>query len=571
MGMRDTSTTNFGGKTGKKPAISSDSRRIPNATADCIEAESEIPRPRKARRLSVFFAKLERLHDSSVYGSNPMTLRISILTILLYSFSLCPQTLRAELRAGAAKIDITSETAGPVNGKLHARAIVISDGTTTAAVVALDVVAIGEIGHITNDFLPKVRGEIQNSLDIPPANVLINASHCHGVPATDTDERTIKVIQQAHANMVPVKVGVGSGFENRIQENRRLIMKDGREIDVRHAYSLPPDEEVASVGPIDPEIGILRLDDLDGNPVAVIYNFACHPIQGVPGGLNTADITGFSSDVIEDNLGQGTVALFLQGCGGDINPAWYKDVDHPRDAEPLGNQLALSTLKGIRQIETEPVSEFEVANETLALPRADYADAISRLESEQTKLLNSLGGTSLNLKTFLPLAVKYGLSEEFPSYYSHRYLQEEKIDQPDLKALDAENRRNMERYIRNVITMEQLTRVNTNLRLLKKHQAQNIAASSRTLDVELVGLRLGDFRLLTFPGELTVQIGLNLKEKSPHEKTFIAGYTNGYIYYAPTTKQLENIGGAQEDSDCLLAPHWQAIFEEKAIEMLKGL
>ncbi|MBD3673888.1 MAG: hypothetical protein HUJ26_10220 [Planctomycetaceae bacterium] len=468
-------------------------------------------------------------------------------------------------------MDITSETAGPVNGKLHARSIVISDGTTTAAVVALDVVAIGEIGHIKNDFLPKVRGEIQKSLGIPPTNVIINASHCHGVPAKDTDARTIKVIQQAHANMVPVQVGVGSGFENRIQENRRLIMKDGREIDVRHAYSLPPDEEVASVGPIDPEIGILRLDDLDGKPVAVIYNFACHPIQGVPGGLNTADITGFSSDVIEDNLGQGTVALFLQGCGGDINPAWYKDVDHPRDAEPLGNQLALSTLKGIRQIETEPISDLDVVNETLALPRADYADAISRLESEQTKLLNSLGGTSLNLKTFLPLAVKYNLSEEFPSYYSHRYLQEEKIGQPDLKALDAENRRNMERYIRNIITMEQLTRVNTNLRLLKKHQAQNIAAGSRTLDVELVGLRLGDFRLLTFPGELTVQIGLNLKEKSPHEKTFIAGYTNGYIYYAPTTKQLENIGGAQEDSDCLLAPHWQAIFEDKAIEMLKGL
>ena len=84
-------------------------------------------------------------------------------------------------------------------------------------------------------------------------------------------------------------------------------------------------------------------------------------------------------------------------------------------------------------------------------------------------------------------------------------------------------------------------------------------------------MRVGDFRLLTFPGELTVQIGLNLKKNSPHAMTFIAGYTNGYIYYAPTTKQLENIGGAQEDSDCLLAPHWQAIFEKKAVEIIQGL
>jgi hypothetical protein len=348
-------------------------------------------------------------------------------------------------------------------------------------------------------------------------------------------------------------------------------MKDGREIDVRHAYSLPPDDEVAEVGPIDPEIGILRLDDVQGRPVAVVYNFACHPIQGVPGGLNTADITGFASEVIEDNLGEGTVALFVQGCGGDINPAYYKDVDHPRDAEPLGNRLGLSTLKGVRQIECRAEPELKVINEILTLPRADYAEAIARLESEQVRLLRSLRGTSLNLKTFLPLAVKYNLSEQFPSYYSHRYLQEAQIGRQDLKALDAENRRNLQSYIRNIITMEELTRVQTNLRLLEKHQAQNVAAGSRTLDVELVGLRVGDFRLLTFPGELTCRIGLNLKEKSPHEHTFIAGYTNGYIYYAPTAKQLENIGGAQEDSDCLLAPAWQAIFEKKAAEMIEEL
>ena len=63
-------------------------------------------------------------------------------------------------------------------------------------------------------------------------------------------------------------------------ENRRLKLKNGKEADVRHAYSLPPDEEVAEVGPIDPEIGILRLDRKDGRTLAVVYNFACHPIMG---------------------------------------------------------------------------------------------------------------------------------------------------------------------------------------------------------------------------------------------------------------------------------------------------
>jgi hypothetical protein len=49
----------------------------------------------------------------------------------------------------------------------------------------------------------------------------------------------------------------------------------------------------------------------------------------------------------------------------------------------------------------------------------------------------------------------------------------------------------------------------------------------------------------------------------------VCGYSNGYIYYAPTTEQLVNRGYAQEDSDCLLAPQWQSIFETKAIELLK--
>ena len=56
-------------------------------------------------------------------------------------------------------------------------------------------------------------------------------------------------------------------------------------------------------------------------------------------------MTGFSSQVIEDNLSENTVALFVQGCGGDINPVYYKDVAHPGRAEPLGNMLGLTTLK----------------------------------------------------------------------------------------------------------------------------------------------------------------------------------------------------------------------------------
>jgi len=491
--------------------------------------------------------------------------------VLFFGFGTATTSHADQLWAGAAKVDITNVDAGPVNDPLFVKALIIKNDSTTLAIVTVDAVAIAEIGSIRNEYLGNVRRQVEKDLGIPPTNVMINASHCHGVVCADVEQRTVQAIAQAAKQLVPVTIGTGTGHEDRIMENRRLKMKDGREIDVRHAYSLPPDDEVAEVGPIDPEIGVLRLDRADGRALAVVYNFACHPIQGVPNGGNTADMTGFASTVIEENLSKDTIALFVQGCAGDINPVVYKPVDHPRDAEPLGNLLGLSTLRAIRKIQTQADDRLTVLNEVIALPRANLAERIIAMEAEQLRLVQSLRGTFLNLKSFMPLAVKYSLSEDFPSYYSHRYLHEETLGRDDLKKMDTLNRNNMKQYIRNIHTMEQLTRLNTNLALLRKHQAELVAGGKATIDVELVGVRVGDFVLITFPGELTVRIGLNIKKKSPHDQTFVAGYTNGYIYYAPTAEQLLNVGGAQEDSDCVLAPPWQAIFEEKAAEMLEAL
>ncbi|MCB1093799.1 MAG: hypothetical protein KDL87_19820, partial [Verrucomicrobiae bacterium] len=204
---------------------------------------------------------------------------------------------------------ITDPNTKPFSDPLHARALVITDGTTTAVLITVDAVAIGEIGPIKNDYLGKVRSALTAELGIPGSQVIVNASHCHGIARADAAERTIEAVRQAHARLTPVRVGAGVGHEDRIQENRRLKLKDGREADVRHAYSMPPDDLVESVGPIDPEIGLLRLDRADsGQPLALVYNFAMHPIQGVPSGGNTADITGFSSRVIEENLGDDVIA-----------------------------------------------------------------------------------------------------------------------------------------------------------------------------------------------------------------------------------------------------------------------
>lgn len=475
------------------------------------------------------------------------------------------------LRAGVAKVEITRKGALPVNDPLYVKTLVLKTDAATAVLITLDAVAVGEIGYIGNDYLGKVRTRLQKGLGIAPESVIVNASHCHGIVCADVDDKTVEAVTAAAANLVPVRVGVGVGTETRVSENRRLKLKSGAEADVRHAYALPPDDEVVGVGPIDPQVGVLRIDRLDGQTLAVVYNFACHPIMGVPSGGNTADLTGFASRVVEENLSPGTVALFVQGCGGDVNPVRYKDVHQPRSAEPLGTLLGLSVLKAVRQIKPAATAPLTVVNEKLALPRADNTERIDALLAEQARLLKSLTGTSLNLKTFLELAGKYNLSKEFPSYYSHLYLTEQAQGRDDLLKLDEANRKNLEAYLRNVLAMEQLTRVQTNLALLRKHQATNLAAGRKPLEVEVAGLRVGEFVLVTFPGELTVEIGLNVKKAAPHKPTFVAGYTNGYIYYTPTAKQLRNAGAAQEDCDSLVAPEWEPLFYAKVADVLKKL
>ncbi len=114
-------------------------------------------------------------------------------------------------------------------------------------------------------------------------------------------------------------------------------------------------------------------------------------------------------------------------------------------------------------------------------------------------------------------------------------------------------------------------RLNANLALLKKHAVQNSVAGKGTLDTEVTGLRIGDFKLVTFPGELTVQVGLKIKKAAQNPNAYVAGYSNGYIYYTATAEQRKNTGYAQEDCDALVAPEWEEMFEAKALEVLKGL
>jgi hypothetical protein len=486
------------------------------------------------------------------------------------------------LRAGVAKSEITTDAKGVVvNDPLYAKALVLDDGRTQVAIITMDTCAIGGRGigrgmlpDVADDFLPKLRGRLEKELGIPGRNVLVNASHIHPPGQSLCDDaaqidRTFNAVRQAMQNLTAVKVGAGAGREDRIMMNRTLRLSNGKHWTIRHANPCPPDEEIVDVGPVDPEIGILRVDRPDGRPLAAVYNFACHAYLGVPSGGITADYPGFASRVIEENLGHGAMAMFLQGAGGDITQMLYKDVNRPRDTEPQGVILGLSTLKALRGIQTKDAM-LSVASEVIELPRrTDIPQRIAALRQEQAELLKSLRFTSLNIKTFLPLYIRHALSHDYPSYYSYRYLQAEKTGTHELCGIDAQNRRDVTKYLQNIRAMEKLARIEDDIATLEKHQAINREAGTATIPAEVQGIKIGDFAIVTSPAEVLVEVGLNVKKASPHRYTFMAAYSNGYLHYGPPAADYDK--GGYEVTECLLASEWQQMYERKANDILYRL
>ena len=80
---------------------------------------------------------------------------------------------------------------------------------------------------------------------------------------------------------------------------------------------------------------------------------------------------------------------------------------------------------------------------------------------------------------------------------------------------------------------------------------------------------IGNFVVITSPAEVLVEVGLNVKNASPHQHTFMAAYSNGYIHYGPPAADYDK--GGYEVTECFIAPEWQRLYEEKAKEVLGRL
>lgn len=510
-----------------------------------------------------------------------------------------------QLMAGVAKVEITCKEGGVWNDLLSAevkkhippeylrmpvrvadplfvRVLVLDDGSKQLVLVVMDVTAIGcrtttqnILFDSADDFVPRLRERVERELGLPGDHITVSASHTHHVPRMlceddEQIERTLAAIRQAKDNMVPVQVGVGSGMAHGLTLNRTIMMKDGTDRSLRHTPP-PSDDEVEGIRPVDPEIGVLRIDRLDGSPFAVVYNFGVHLSLGGPDGqfgVITGDHIGVTLRYLEEQLG-GAMAMFTQGALGDVVEVLRYEFEVPRMARTFGinvGQLVARIHAGIR---TGPAT-IGVVRKQAALPlRKDIPEVVARLRQEQMRLVESLQYTSLNFKTFLPLYLKYSLNPEYPSHSAFRYLHDEATGDMARKILDERSRNGIKRYLESIRTMERLVHYQEDISTLQKHQEIIQTLGGEEVPAEYIGIRIGDCVMITAPFEILTEIGLNVKKSSPFRHTFVVSLSNGYYHYAPPASYYPR--GGYEVTECMLAPEWEQRFDNVVKEIVEDL
>jgi neutral ceramidase len=315
---------------------------------------------------------------------------------------------RAELRAGVAKVDITPKTNGLMWGfgarrgsatgtldPLYARILVLEAGGKRLAIVALD---LGRsFGEPSLDHVKEV---VSKSSGI--SCLLLSASHTHSGPVIKDEydgaapewersalEGIAAGIKTAADTLQEVSIGSGTGSVF-IGHNRLRVNDDGTVSWFEKNPTMLP------TSPVDPTVTVLRIDDRMGNPLAILINYACHPVVlGAENLQYSADYPAVTNRVVEESLGGKVQSFFLQGAPGDINP-YYANMPMKENAiklrdwtgDKLGQEVA-RVAKGI-QTKSDPAASIDFREETLHLKLRWNP------EHFQAAMLESLGAEKLD-------------------------------------------------------------------------------------------------------------------------------------------------------------------------------
>ncbi len=251
-------------------------------------------------------------------------------------------------KAGLARIAITPRGSLWMAG--YAARTKPSEGTLQplyAKALALEDRAGKRCVWVTSDLLgfpravaSNIAERVQKQYQIPRECLILNSSHTHCGPVLesmlavaydmneeqwsavkaytqDLEDKVVAVIGAALKDLRPARLSFGHSEAN-FCANRRVKTEKGYVGGVNPA------------GPVDRTVPVLRVDGKKGKLRGLVFGYACHNTTlGDHFYQFNGDYAGFAQERLEERH-PGAVALFVEGCGADANPAPRGTVDLAR-------------------------------------------------------------------------------------------------------------------------------------------------------------------------------------------------------------------------------------------------
>jgi neutral ceramidase len=447
---------------------------------------------------------------------------IFVLFSVAASLSLGPfagaQEGKPVLRAGAAASVITPPLgemivggftpfpAEHIHDELHARCLVLDDGTAKIALVVCDLLGLHRSVAV------EAKALIEKELGIPGSHVVISGTHTHSatnalygevrtyssdIELTDYQRfvarRIADGVRRAVNLLRPAEIAFGHLDVPDHVFNRRWFLKEGTmpvnpfgksDEKVKMNPGAGAANLVEPAGPIDPRVSFLVLREPGGKIISLYSAYSLHYVGGVGQAHVSADYFGYYSKAVERLLGSEmqdppVVAMMANGTSGDINNINFRT--------PRGRK--------------EPYEQMRFVADDLA---AKVAAAVPALEWKADAPLDA---------RYRELDVKWRAIPE------------------DLLKWSRETEANAPRIGDKAV-----------LPLSYAGRVQRLAKASPETKLPVQLLKIGDVCLGTTPCETFAETGMEFREKSPFKKSFMVELANGYYGYMPTPRHFE-LGG----------------------------